>query len=225
MTPRLTCEEARELVPEMALGTIAGDDRARLIAHISSCASCRVLVEELSEVADSLLLLGPEHEPPGGFESAVLAGFKAAPPTSRRMKLLMAAAAVLIALVAAGSVLWVTADERELAAHYEHALEEANGEYFGVKPLVTIQGSKVGNVFAYEGHPSWVFVVFAEDVDPATYTAELVTADERTDLGAFTLGAGDRTWGTDVDAELKDVIALRFTSSEGEILEARFDAP
>src|SRR5687768_12183581 len=101
---RLTCEEARELAPELALGTIAGDERARVLTHVASCAACRRLVEDLSEVADSLLLLAPEHEPEAGFESKVLARMKS--PARTRVGVLSAAAALLIAAVAAGAVWW-----------------------------------------------------------------------------------------------------------------------
>src|SRR5918992_5949383 len=98
MTPRLRCEEARELAAEMALGTLAGDERAQLITHIASCSACRSTVEELSRVADALLLLAPEHEPPGGFESAFLAQFKAPVRNRRRRWLMTTTAACLVAV-------------------------------------------------------------------------------------------------------------------------------
>ncbi len=219
MTPKLSCAQARELAPEMALGTISGDDRASLIEHISSCGLCRMIVEELSGVADAILLLGPEHEPPGGFESEVLAQFHS--PRARRRGIGLSAAAIVVAtVIGAGSVFWITADEREVAEHYQAALDEANGEYFGVKPLQAPDGTKVGNVFAYQGHPSWVFVVF-QDVDPGVYRAELVT-HATTSLGTFELDTGATTWGTDIETNLKDVRALRFVGPEGDILEARF---
>lgn len=219
MTPKLSCEQVRDLSAEMALGTISGDERAGLIAHIASCAKCRVFIEELSEVADAVLVLGPEHEPPSGFESRVLAQFKA-PQRTRRLTWLSAAAVVLAAAVAAGSVLWATADEREVAAHYEAALDEANGEYFGVKPLNASDGTKNGIVFAYEGEPSWVFVVF-EGADPGTYRAELVTKTGMTDLGEFDVQSDPATWSADMNS-LKDVRFLRFVGTDGEVLEARF---
>ena len=222
MTSKLRCEEARDLAAEMALGTLAGDERARLISHLATCSDCRTFVEELSEVADSILLLAPEREPPAGFESAFLAQFKA-PIRRRRMRwVTTAAAASLVALVAAGGVWFATAEERQLGEHYQHALDEANGDYFGVKPLRSTQGTKVGNVFAYEGDPSWVFVVFEDSVPAGSYEAAVITrAGETTSLGELTIGTDDLTWGADL-VSLHEVAALRFTATDGDVLEARF---
>ena len=221
MMSDLRCEEARDLAAEMALGILAGDERARLIAHIGSCSQCRTMVEEFSEVADSLLLLAPEREPPAGFETGFLTQFKAPVRKVRRRRLTIAAAAVAVALVAAGSVLWVTAADRDLASHYRRALEEADGEYFGVRPVRSAQGTKVGNMFAYEGHPSWVFVVFDDSVEHGEYRAELIsTSGETSSLGSFTIGTERLTWGSELRLSLRQVRALRFTSSGEDPIEA-----
>ena len=220
MTPRLRCEEARELAAEMALGTLAGDERARLITHIASCSACRTTVEELSRVADALLLLAPEREPPGGFESSFLAEFTAPVRKKRLRWLASAAAAFVVAMVAAGAVLWATASDRDLASHYREALAEADGEYFGVKPVRSATG-KVGNLFAYEGHPSWVFVVFDEPVT-GEYLAEVTSAaGETSSLGTFTIDGDKATWGADLGMSLRDVAAVRFTTAGGETFQAR----
>ena len=44
----MRCEEIRELSAEVALGIADGEQRAEVLRHISSCAECRRLVEELS---------------------------------------------------------------------------------------------------------------------------------------------------------------------------------
>jgi len=222
MTSDLRCEEARDLAAEMALGTLAGDERARLITHIGSCSQCRTMVEELSEVADSLLLLAPEHEPPPGFESGFLAQFKAPRRRNRLRWVMTAAAAVVVAAVAAGGVLWVTAADRDLASRYRHALEEANGEYFGVRPIHTAEGAKVGNLFAYEGDRPWVFVVFDDSVPNGEYRAELLTTSgEASSLGTVTVADDDLTWGSDLEMPLRDVAVVRFSTTTGAALNAR----
>src|SRR5688572_21658103 len=95
---RLNCSEAQDIAAELALGTISGDDRARILAHISTCAECRRLVDDMAGAADSLFLLAPEHEPPAGFESKVL-GSMLAPSRRNRLRLLSAAAAIAVACV------------------------------------------------------------------------------------------------------------------------------
>jgi len=75
----LTCAELQELAAELALGTVSGAERAAAIEHLAGCAACRDLVDSLARVADSMLLLAPEVEPPPGFESKVLARMGVAP--------------------------------------------------------------------------------------------------------------------------------------------------
>ena len=225
MTSEIRCEEARDLAAEMALGTLAGDDRARLITHLASCSQCRGLVEELSVVADSLLLLAPEHEPPAGFENAFLAQFKS-PARRSRLQWLATAAAVLVLIGgSAGTALWVTKSDRDLGSHYRHALEEANGKYFGVRPVHDEDRTKVGNLFVYEGDPSWAFLVMNGSVAGGEYRAEVVsTSGEASSLGTFTITSSDRTWGTDLGESLKEVGVLRFTSVHGDDLTVRIQS-
>ena len=220
MSTKLSCERARELAPELALGIISGDERAELIAHAASCVGCRQLIEDLSVTADRILLIAPEHEPPVGFESGVLAQIRS--PARKRRPWFIAAAAIGAAMIAAGGMWWATAADRDLASHYRAALEEADGEYFGVKPLRS-GTEKVGNAFAYEGSPSWLFVVFEDGLDEGIYRVELETTDDAVvDLGSFELLEPRQTWGTHIDVGLRDVRVLRFSTADGVAFEATF---
>ncbi len=214
MTSRMTCEEVRELAPEVALEIISGDERARVIAHASTCPRCRALLEDLSDVSDSLLLLAPDKEPPAGFESRVLARIKE--PIVRRLNLWAAAAVLAVAGATGAAVWWGTAEQRELGEHYAHALEEANGDYFGVKPLRSQDGSKSGNVFAYQGSPSWLFVVFTDSIEAGTYRVQLRTRSNKVvSLGTFQASGGSSTWGRELTMGLEQVAALSFVSERG----------
>jgi hypothetical protein len=66
------CERTHELIPEIAAGAAAGDERAAALCHLRACARCRLELCEAAETVDELLTLAPEHEPPPGFEAAVL---------------------------------------------------------------------------------------------------------------------------------------------------------
>jgi anti-sigma factor RsiW len=68
----VTCDEVRDVVAELVLGTLDGERRAAAAAHLATCAACRREVEELTRVTDALWLVAPEAEPPAGFESRVL---------------------------------------------------------------------------------------------------------------------------------------------------------
>src|SRR4029453_12051539 len=76
------CRKIRELAAEVALGIADGEDRARVLKHAAECADCRRELERLSTVADELLVLAPEEEPPPGFELRVLDSIL--PPAPKR---------------------------------------------------------------------------------------------------------------------------------------------
>lgn len=70
------CEQVRPFLAELATGATAGHERAQALRHLVGCAECRQELVELSRVADDLLLLVPQREPPPGFEKAVLRRFE-----------------------------------------------------------------------------------------------------------------------------------------------------
>jgi len=137
VTEGLECAEARELIPELAAGVAAGDERARALGHLSGCAECRRELAGTAEVVDELLLLAPEHEPPAGFERAVLARLTGVAPRRHRprARLLWAASIVAVAGLAAGAVWWGTTDDRKLASSFRHTLEVAHGHGLSAAPL------------------------------------------------------------------------------------------
>lgn len=227
MNSRMGCEEVRRLAPELALGITTGDERARALAHLAGCPDCRKYVSELSGIADEILLLAPAQEPPGGFEGRVLQRFteevRRAP--RRKSRLLVAvAAAVMAAAVGIGAVLFVTREDRRLAANLRDDLAEANGDYFGVIPLRNPDGFKQGVVFAYEGSSPWIFMDLNEDMAPGTYTAELVMPDGSTRIlgNPFELGEDKRWWASALPVSLHDVMTLRIHNETGaQVLSAR----
>lgn len=223
MTPTPTCEDVQILIPEVALAIASGDDRALVLAHTRSCADCRRVMEEHSATADALLLLGPQHEPPSGFESTTLAKIQSLRrPASMRWRLV--AAALISVLVTGGVGFWVTSDDRRVATYYRDALAEANGKYFAVVPLRSTDGDRGGHMFAYEGDPTWVFLIFAAPLEAGRYEAELETPGGKIHpLGSFEIATGDITWGRDLPVGLHSVRAVRVVDDEGAVaLQATF---
>src|SRR5512143_1133286 len=128
MNPR--CEETREMAAELALGIVEGEERGRALEHLARCPDCRRQVEQLSEVADELLLLAPHREVPVGFESKVLSEVAPAPPRRRRRRLSLVLVPAAAALAAVAITLAVVSSDLQLASHYRHTLKEANGKEF-----------------------------------------------------------------------------------------------
>ncbi len=210
------CDEMREHVSEVALGIADGADRARVLEHCAACPDCRRELERQSEVADGMLALAPEHEPPIGFEVGVLRSIL--PPAPRRRSLLrpLAVAAVVAAAVAvtAGGMLLGFRDERRLADQYRTALAQANGSYFGAVRLNDPAGRPGGVLFVYRGAPSWVLVTVDQAYRDTADEAEIVTRDgRRVPLTAFRLADG--AWGGSIPVDLQEVAAVHLAGADG----------
>lgn len=208
MDPR--CEEFRELAPELAVGIVEGEERGRALEHLADCPDCRRRVEELSEVADGLLLATPHREPPVGFESKVLSEVLPAPPKRRRRRrlaLVLTPAAAALASVAV--TLGIVSGDLRDASHYHQTLQEANGKEFEAYSLYD-GGAVAGTVFSYQGRPNWLVVT----VDPA-HRADLTSAQLVMDDGSqiplswFQLDAsGSSGGGIPVDPHNVSVLRL-----------------
>jgi hypothetical protein len=187
MSDRASCDELRAIAPELALGIAGGDERARALGHLAECSACRRHLEELSSLADELLLLGPAQEPPAGFESRVLGQVREPrethPPPRRRRPLIAIGAAAAAAIATAFGIWLAVRDDLEVADRYQETLAVANGEYLAAQPLSAPGGERAGTVFGYEGEPSWVLVTVdpSEHVTPGRYDVQVITPDGNRD--------------------------------------------
>jgi len=228
MSESRLCAEVRELIPELAMGVAPGDERALALAHIAACADCRQLLEGTAETVDELLLLAPEHEPPTGFDSSVMAALDLErADTSRRWKswklVLAAAVAVLAAATAAGITHRAGTDDRDLAAQYRETLRVADGSYLRAAPLVGRGDTEAGHVFAYQGkgNPSWVFVNVS-NAPSGDHRVRYVTEDGRSHpLGWCMVRDGRGSWGTALDVPVYAVDRVELVHN-GHTLSADF---
>ena len=202
----LQCREVRDLLPELAAGVASGEMRAAALAHLAGCAECRAELDEVAATVDELLLLAPEREPPAGFDLRVISSLGGARPDSHRLRdsLMLAAAFVLIA-GAAGGIAWATGgDDRSLADQYRDTLAVADGSAMRAADI-TAGGTTYGDVFVYEGHPSWLFLTMAAP-GSGSYPVRLVTTDgQSVRLGTCTLRDGVGHWGTIIDVPLDSI--------------------
>jgi hypothetical protein len=234
MAERAGCGELLDALAEVALGIASGDARARVLEHAAGCLECRRLLDELTRVAEELLQLVPEHEPPAGFELRVLE--RLAPPRRRaplaRLGLRgrrAGVAATLAAVLAAGAgaaagVLVATRDERQLGGQLQAVLSRANGLYFAVSELRDGSGRERGLVFHYGGRPSWIFATLDRPPPPGRYIATLVTrAGATSELGTFELGGGVSSFGATTRLDLLGVTQLHLRAERGgPVFVARF---
>jgi hypothetical protein len=165
----VNCAAAQDLAADLVLGSLAGDERAQLLEHVATCPACAGLVTDLGIVVDRLLLLGPEVDPPAGFETAVLRRVR--PRHRARTWLAVAAALVLVAGTAVGIERY--RQNGGLTREYVTALHNIGGTKLRAARLIGPANTAWGQAFVYEGTTSWVFVSMQWDVPNGTYAIAL----------------------------------------------------
>jgi hypothetical protein len=229
MSSEPRCEEIRELAPELALGIAEARERARALEHLASCTECTGYVAELSDLADDLLLLSPSEEPPIGFEARALESFRPVrPPRRRPIWRLAAVSAATAALATAAAMFLVYRDDHRLASDYRSTLAEANGKYFDAEALSAPGGAEVGQVFGYQGSPSWVLVTVnsPEPMPSGDYDLQLITAGGRTiALRKLRIDHGTGSSGQAIPIPFYHVAEVRVLGpGRGDVYEARIPA-
>lgn len=204
------CARMRAMAAEVALGIADGAERAWALEHLAGCPSCRARVEQLSVVADELVMLAPSAEPSAGFEQRVATAIQ--PPRKPRRLRFVTPAIAAVAAACAAAVVWLAlADDREIADEYRATLAVANGEHFDAKPVELADGTKVGYVYGYQGRTSWVLAVMYDCPYDGTYELEGVTDDgRRVAISAIEIDDGRGSIGraTPVDYDALDQILL-----------------
>jgi anti-sigma-K factor RskA len=202
----LSCPDVEELAPELALGTLPGDQRAAVLAHLDRCPDCRRYLNKLSDTADSLLLLAPEVDPPAGFTRRVVAGLT---PARRRWRpVALAAVAALVFGLAVG---YVPGHVRSGSAN----VAVASFVDTGAEPGETVGG----HVYARADNPSWVFMTVHGTGSDESYACDLVLKDGRTvPIGSFTMHAGAGSWGRAVDVTLSQVRQVQLRDAKGDLV-------
>lgn len=218
------CEEIRDLAPELALGILDGEERGRALQHLADCPECRRRVEELAEVADELLLLAPHAEVPVGFEERALAPLRSERAPRRRRRWLRVLVPTAAAAAAAAITLAVVSDDLRLASHYRNTLDEANGRQFEAYALRAPGDQHVGQVFAYDGSPSWLLMTVDEAHRTGLKGAELVMDDgRRVPIRWFYMTPEWGSCGGVVNVDIDNVSVVRLVPKRGsEPLVARF---
>jgi hypothetical protein len=216
---RLDCADLIDIAPELAAGSLCGEDRAAAIAHLARCPSCQQEVNALAAITDRLLILSPAAEPPLGFEQRVLAALPAdLPPAPRprprrhlgqRVAVMLAAAAVLVLTTGAGALLY------ELAGSHESVAQAAE--------MRTPVGVVVGEVYLHDGSPPWIAMELPGWTEQGeqyeardSYAVHVTTSSGR--VTTYTLALSeDATWSAALDVDLETVVAVMVVDPDGDV--------
>ena len=198
------CGRFRELAPEIALGLVAGHERAEALSHLQGCSACRHHIATLGAVHDRLRALVPPAEPPVGFEQRVLERLgvtrtQRSPRTSRWIGVAAAAAAVVIAFAGGWAV--GTADRSAAPAV--------------ASPLV--DGARhVGDVVVSRARPDFLSV-YLDVARPGRLTCELLRTDGSVvATETYDAAGGTGWWG--IDRPAGDVATIRVSDARGAVV-------
>ncbi|HLG67655.1 MAG TPA: zf-HC2 domain-containing protein [Acidimicrobiales bacterium] len=225
------CRQLQGALAEVALGIASGRERAAVLEHLESCARCRSEEEQLSSVADGLLGLAPEVEPPVGFEVRLFERAGVRPPARRLLQgwrgagsragwrgagslRRAAAAAVLAVAVLAGvgigrAALPTTTSARPAAGWPAQAA------------VATLKaGSRdVGQVASFPGNPAWLFMTVADLGSASRVECRLTLHDGRTmAVGSFRLSGGYGAWGVALPVPRSQVATAKLVGPQGAVL-------
>jgi len=213
MMSELSCAQFGAVADELALGVLAGPERARALAHVERCALCAEQVRQRTAVTDGLLGLIPGREPPIGFEARMTSRLGLAEHRRRpRVWLRAAAVAALIATVfALGGFALGT------ALHSSTSVIAAQTGLLS-EPLTT-GAHQVGRIYAATSTPSWVYMTIDTDRGTGPVTCQLQQQDGHLiTLGTFDLNNGYGTWGTPSPVDPATVASARVIARDGALL-------
>jgi anti-sigma factor RsiW len=210
------CAELREASADLALGDLSGSERADALAHLAACPMCGQLVGELTRVAEDLLLLAPELEPPPGFESRVLAHLEEERrPRRLRFRSLVAVAAAVVVLAAGGGLVAQMVDDDDRPRTVRTAL------------AISASGRSTCRVVVHGGRPASLVVSLD---GPAGSNREYVVEAQPAKgaaipVGRFALADGHGLLATTVELDADDLKSVRVFNMDGELLYEAFPEP
>lgn len=230
MSAERDCKHPKQLIAEIALGIADAEQRAVALEHISKCLECGARLREATRLADGLLMLAPSEQPPPGFEERVLDELNSRSTGRGRIwpRARIAAVAAVAAVVAGAGVWLALADERDVAERYRSNLAEVQGEDFDAASLYAPGELEVGQVFGYQGSPSWTLVVIdssAAPVPTGSYRLQLVTdSGRRVPFETIAIdSAGRGSEGGAIPIDFRDVAEVRMLGpAPGDAYSARF---
>jgi hypothetical protein len=211
----IDCAQFDLLADELALGQVDEPTRGRLLAHAATCPHCHSLLESLGTVADRLLLVAPQVEPPEGFESRVVArlGASVSSPVRRSARVRWIAAAVAGLLVAGATVALFTRPD-------------SSPSPVATAAIVTDEGAEIGAAQLLADPTSYLLITVENPrPGPGLRHCELLGSDGTWELvGQWdAAGIASGVWAVGVDPELLDATAMRITSDGTVVATATFE--
>jgi len=208
MSPRAECAAVADLLPELALGTIGGTERADVLAHLDHCAACRDTTASFAAIVDVLPTLVPEVEPPAGFEARTLERLRAERPRTHRrpIRWWMTAVAALVAAVVVATVAAVRIID---ASSSGSTTPSAQGLVVKSAPMIGNGTTKVGRAVLTARDEHYLWLDFDYGRGDFRYRVQTVDAANRTkSLGSVRVHNGSGTWVQEIKGPAPTMVRL-----------------
>jgi anti-sigma-K factor RskA len=207
------CAAVRDALPELALGTLSGVERATALAHVQACPDCGSEVDRLSSAADAVLLLAPELEPSAGFESRLFERMGVRP--RRRRWLALPRRATQRAAIAAGAALAALGLGLGLGL-------SGGGGLTATAPIgvdLTSAHVTVGEVYLTPGNPGWVFMSVNHLHTTGLVTCRVTTVrGTNMTVGSFWVEGGAASWVSRLPVPPDQVRSAWIEGADGRVL-------
>lgn len=210
----LPCAAWRDDLAELALGVLWGRRRSEVLKHIEGCPRCSAELEQLSIVADNLLQLAPEVEPPLGFELRLAERLHATsgPSASRRRFRAPAIAVAAVVVALAGFGLGTATTGHSTTATPATIPGQTSA------PLIS-NGRTLGEVVVSAGAPAWLLMTIDGGNTWSSVTCEVTLASGKVvRLGDFRLSHGYGAWSAPLAASEGQIRSARLLSPDGTVV-------
>ena len=208
------CDAYVDDLAELALGALTGRPRAQALSHVESCPQCAEELEQLSRVADAIVQVAPEVEPPVGFEVRLFDRMGVSDRRrrfrpSRWVPAALVAAAAALALGLGLSLPSSGPTTATAAAHHGKAISA---------DLVD-NGAAVGHVVAVGGTQPWMSMMLTDSTARGTVDCIVVTKDGVPhQVGTFVARQGYGAWVAPLHVKPADIRTAEVVSPSGTVI-------
>ncbi|HUY06066.1 MAG TPA: hypothetical protein VMU99_02240 [Acidimicrobiales bacterium] len=214
------CAAIEDELTEFALGILSGRRRSEVLRHAGSCMRCSAELERLSIIADTVLQLAPEMEPPLGFELRLAERLQKNTTVLRSQHLhrvrTLSAAAVLTVVLGIGL--------GTFAASRSPSTRTPSTRIWSTTASLTSaaigsRGEVLGTVFISAGSPGWMVLTVDRGAWSGEVRCEVAFVGGKVEtLGRFKLSNAYGTWGVPLTSSAGQVRIARLVALDGTVI-------
>jgi len=208
------CDAYADDLAELALGALTGRPRAQALSHVESCPHCAEELEQLSRVADAIVQVAPEVEPPVGFEVRLFdrMGVSDRRRLFRPSRWVLAGVAAAAAALALGLGLTLPSSAPTTATAQAHHGKAISAD-------LVENGEAVGHIVAVGGPQPWMSMMLADSTAQGTVDCVVVTKDGVTHhVGTFVARTGYGAWIAPLHVKPADIRTAEVVSPSGTVI-------